>query len=58
MFYKKDNNTYYCDECQFVFGEQFVADLGPNFDGYHEGLHKNLGMTNIPDRFKDIAQGE
>lgn len=51
-------NTYYCPECQFVFGKTFVADLGKNFDAYHAGLHKQTATPHPPENFRDIANGE
>ena len=54
-------NTLYCAECNFVFGKEFVKDLGKNFDSYHAGLHRTVIIDTskqLPDKFRDIANGE
>ena len=62
---QKPDGTYYCSECQFIFGENFVDDLGDEFDGWHTAWHeivieseKPNGIDNLPAGFLDIAQGE
>lgn len=51
------DGTYTCQECQFVFGKGMMAELGDGFNTYHTRLH-TIVIKNIPNKFKDIAQGE
>lgn len=65
MLEQKPDGTHYCPECQFIFGENFVEDLGEDFEGWHLNWHDVVitsqmpnSITNLPDSFKDIANGE
>ena len=54
---QNEDGTYTCQECKFIFGKGMIAELGNGFNEYHTRLH-TIVIKNIPDSFKDIAQGE
>ena len=58
----RPDGTYVCNECQFIFGENFVKDLADKFDGWHYIWHNIVMVTdedgNVPERFRDISNGE
>jgi hypothetical protein len=58
---KNEDGTYTCNECLFVFGQDTLSKLGDGFGEYHTRLHA-IVMTNresnVPERFKDISNGE
>lgn len=58
MLTENMDGTYTCSECMFVFGKTTVEES--NFDDYHDQLHSIVMVQtkNLPERFRDISNGE